>query len=186
LKIVKEEGVPGDKHTKVLRILDDQNKLVERADTKAISLLSTLGIFTVFFIAHFNNIPINTVSIILLGIYFVGVLTSIFHIIMAISPRIHSKKSDQAENIDESTAYQPTFFAGISRFADVSAYKKRLDDLLSDEPSTTDIYIQQIYEIAKINTLKYKYVQRAVWLVIITLTAQLTLIIVTFANRLLD
>jgi hypothetical protein len=178
--------VPGDKHTKVLRILDDQNKLVERADAKAISLLSTLGIFTAFFIAHFNNIPINLVSIILIVIYFVGALSSIYHIILAISPRIRTKKSDKTEKIDESTAYQPTFFAGISRFADASAYKKRLDDLLSDEPGTTDMYVQQIYEIAKINTAKYKYVQRAVWLVVITLAAQLTLIIVTFTSRLVD
>lgn len=173
-----------DKHAKVLRILDDQNKLVERADTKAISLLSTLGIFTVFFIAHFNDIPINAVTITLLGIYFISVLAAIYTIIMAISPRIRVKKSNAAENFNESSAYQPTFFAGISKFADAATYKKRLDDFLSDEPGTTDLYVQQIYEIAKINTVKYKYVQRAVWLVVITLAAQLTLIIVTFAGRL--
>ena len=48
-----------DKRAAILRILDDQNRLVERADTKAISLLSTLGIFTVFFIAQFRSIPIS-------------------------------------------------------------------------------------------------------------------------------
>jgi hypothetical protein len=176
--------VPSDKHTKVLRILDDQNKLVERADAKAISLLSTLGIFTAFFIAHFNNIPINVVSIILVVIYFIGALSSIYTIILAVSPRIRTKKSDKTVISDETTAYQPTFFAGISKYTDAATYKKSLDLLLSDETSTTDLYVQQIYDVAKINTLKYKYVQRAVWLVVVTLAVQLILIIVTFANRL--
>ncbi len=171
--------MPGDKHTKVLRILDDQNRLVERADTKAISLLSTLGIFTAVFISTFNKLTFDPITITLVGLYFICAMTSIYTIILAISPRIRTKKINKVEKVDESNAYQPTFFAGISRFADADAYKKRLDDLLNDEPSTTDIYIQQIYEIAQINSLKYKYVQRAVWLVVLTLAAQLTLIIVT-------
>ena len=170
--------MPGDKHTKVLRILDDQNKLVERADTKAISLLSMLGIFTAVFMSTFNKLTFDLISIALVAVYFACAIFSIYTIIMAIS-RIRIKKVDKTEKVDESNAYQPTFFAGISRFADADAYKKRLDDLLNEESSTTDIYIQQIYEIAKINSVKYKYVQRAVWLVVLTLATQLTLIIVT-------
>jgi len=175
--------VPGDKHTKVLRILDDQNKLVERADTKAISLLSMLGIFTAVFMSTFNKLTFDLISIALVAVYFACAIFSIYTIIMAISPRIRIKKVDKTEKVDESNAYQPTFFAGISRFADADAYKKRLDDLLNEESTTTDIYIQQIYEIAKINSVKYKYVQRAVWLVVLTLTTQLTLIIVTVINN---
>jgi hypothetical protein len=175
--------VPGDKHAKVLRILDDQNRLVERADSKAISLLSTLGIFTAIFISTFNKLTFDLVSMVLVVVYFSSALLSIYSIILAISPRIRTKKIDKTEKVDESNAYQPTFFAGISKFADADAYKKRLDDLLNDEPTTTDIYIQQIYEIAKINSLKYKYVQRAVWLVVLTLAAQLTLIIVTYVKN---
>lgn len=127
----------------------------------------------------FNKLTFDLVSIALVALYFTSAILSIYTIILAISPRIRTKKVNKVEKVDESNAYQPTFFAGISKFADADAYKKRLDDLLNDEPSTTDIYIQQIYEIAKINSLKYKYVQRAVWLVVLTLAAQLTLIIVT-------
>ena len=43
----------------VMKILDDQNHLSERADTKAISLLSTLGIFTVFFVTQLSNMTLN-------------------------------------------------------------------------------------------------------------------------------
>jgi hypothetical protein len=176
--------VPSDKHTKVLRILDDQNKLIERADTKSISLLSTLGIFTAIFISTFNNFVFNAVTIAFMAIYFIGALLSIYTIILAISPRIRVKKIDKTVTSDETTAYQPTFFAGISKYTDAATYKKSLDLFLSDETSTTDLYVQQIYEVAKINALKYKYVQRAVWLVVVTLAVQLTLIIITFANRL--
>jgi hypothetical protein len=177
--------VSNDKHAKVLRILDDQNKLVERADAKAISLLSTLGIFTAIFITSFNSInKTNFVFISFMAVYFIGALLSIYTIILAISPRIRVKKIDKMENTDETAAYQPTFFAGISKYADAGAYKKRLDLLLDDETHTTDLYVQQIYEVAKINSQKYKYVQRAVWLVVITLAVQLTLIVITFADRL--
>jgi hypothetical protein len=181
----KEVKVLNEKYSKVLRILDDQNKLVERADAKAISLLSTLGIFTAIFISNFNNIQFNAITLGLLAIYFIGAIASVYYIIMAISPRIRSTKLKKAAIIDESAAYQPTFFAGISKFADADAYKKRLDDLLNDESSMTDIYVQQIYEVAKINKAKYRYVQQAVWLVVVTLAAQLTLIIVTYVNRLI-
>ena len=40
----------GDKLSVVLRILDNENHLLERADQKAIALLSVLGVFMVFFV----------------------------------------------------------------------------------------------------------------------------------------
>jgi hypothetical protein len=122
--------VSNDKYAKVLRILDDQNRLVERADAKAISLLSTLGIITAIFISTFTNIHINAVSITFMAIYFIGAILSIYTIILAISPRIRITKVDKAEKPDETTAYQPTFFAGISKYADATAYKNNLDLLI--------------------------------------------------------
>jgi hypothetical protein len=172
-----------DKRAAILRILDDQNRLVERADTKAISLLSTLGIFTVFFIAQFRSIPITPLSIVLVCIYFVSVLSSIIHIIMAISPRIRpTLKNGQSPTADEKSAFQPTFYAGICAFPDSSTYRHCLEGMLNEETSTTDTYIEQIYAVAKINDAKYRYVRRAVVLVVITLVAQLTLIAYTFAD----
>jgi hypothetical protein len=55
--------------------------------------------------------------------------------------------------------------------------------MLKDESATTETYIKQIYTVAKINDTKYRYVKRAVVLVVIALTAQLALIAYTFANR---
>jgi hypothetical protein len=166
----------------VLRILDDQNRLVERADTKAISLLSTLGIFTVFFIAHFSEIPIDLFSIILLCIYFVSILLSILFIILAISPRIRTKVHRKKKGFFEESAYNPTFFGTISEFPDTESYKKSIDNLFEDETALTDTYIQQVYAVSKINDTKYKYVRRSVILVIITLGCQLALIAYTFTE----
>ena len=41
----------------VLRVLDAENRLIERADQKAISLLAALGVFMVFFIAYLPRHP---------------------------------------------------------------------------------------------------------------------------------
>ena len=41
--------MPQDKLSIVLRILDNESQLIERADRKAIALLSILGVFMVFF-----------------------------------------------------------------------------------------------------------------------------------------
>jgi hypothetical protein len=170
-----------DKRTAVLRILDDQNRLIERADTKAISLLSTLGIFTAFFVAQFHAIPITPVSFVLIGVYFASALLSVAHIILAISPRIKSTGKG-APGADETKVYQPTFYAGICSFPDSVAYNKCLDEMLNEEEATTSTYVEQVYAVAKINDTKYKYVKRAVVLVVITLTAQLSLIAFTYAT----
>ena len=54
----------------VLRILDHENHLVERADQKSISLLSILGVFMVFFIVYYRVIPINFLTGGLIVLYF--------------------------------------------------------------------------------------------------------------------
>jgi hypothetical protein len=172
-----------NKHSMVLRILDDQNRLTDRADTKAISLLSTLGIFTVFFIAHFNDIPIVPFSVILLVIYFISVLSAILHIIMAISPRIRQAKPKNKDNQEGLINAQLTFFGGICQFPDVNAYKQSIDSLFNGDEALTDNYIHQVFEVANINNTKYKFVRRAVWLTVIALSSQIVLIAFTFAVK---
>ena len=78
----------GDKLSVVLRILDNENHLLERADQKAIALLSTLGVFMVFFVVYFRVIPINAITITLCSIYFFFALLSIISLIMTVRPRI--------------------------------------------------------------------------------------------------
>jgi hypothetical protein len=171
-----------DKHSVVLRILDDQNRLTDRADAKAISLLSTLGIFTVFFIANFNKIPLEAFSIFLLIVYFSSVLLAIFQIILAISPRIRfgGKGTGKNDRTDETLSSQPTFFGGIAHFKNVEAYKKSLEDTLVGDEALTDNYIDQVYQVAKINSTKYARVRYAVWFSVMAITSQLALVAYTF------
>ena len=163
----------------VLRILDHENHLVERADQKSISLLSILGVFMVFFIVYYRVIPINVLTGGLIVLYFLFALLSIVHLIMAIRPRIR-KEEDDTEIKGKVLSCDPAFFTGICSFPNASAYKESLKTVLDNEDSITDIYIRQIFSVARINSVKYKYVQRGVVLVITTLGIELVLITYLF------
>jgi hypothetical protein len=167
----------------VLRILDNENRLVERADQKSISLLSILGVFMVFFIVYYRVIPLNPLTMVLIVLYFIFALMSIISLIMAIRPRIRKDKG-KIGDVKAPVSLDPAFFSGISAFPDVSAYKETLQKTLEDEASIADIYIRQIFSVARINSAKYKFVQRGVVLVIVTLAIELAIITYLFAYHL--
>lgn len=173
----------GDRLSVVLRILDNENHLLERADQKAIALLSTLGVFMVFFVVYFRVIPINAVTITLSSIYFLFALLSIISLIMTVRPRIQPLNENTGDE-DSVPASEPAFFMGIRRFKNLSAYKEVLDIMAKDEETTINVYVRQIYSLAQINAVKYKYIQRAVLLVIISLTIELIIIAYLFAFHL--
>jgi len=164
----------------ILRILDNENRLVERADQKSISLLSILGVFMVFFIVYYRVIPLNPLTMALIILYFIFALMAIISLIMAIRPRIRREKA----GVKIPVTRDPAFFSGISAFPDVVAYKDSLQKMLEDESSVADNYIKQIYSVARINAAKYKFVQRGVVMVIVTLAIELVVITYLFAYHL--
>jgi hypothetical protein len=169
-----------ERYAAVMKILDDQNHLSERADGKAISLLSTLGIFTVFFVSQIGSMKnMSTFMDVAVVIYFISVLLAIIQIIMAISPRIRAVK----HTLNAKPIPQPTFFGGIAKFPDAEEYKKCLDDVVKNDEELTEIYIKQIYQVAQINATKYACVNRAVWFVVLALGSQLAIIAWIFASR---
>jgi hypothetical protein len=161
----------------VLRILDNENRLVERADQKSISLLSILGVFMVFFIVYYRIIPINILTVILVSLYFAFSLLSIICLVLAIRPRIRI----ESEAEQSALAHDPAFFMGICNFPSPSAYKAALKDLLENESEIENVYIRQIFSVARINKAKYKFVQRGIVLVIASLTMELAIIAYLFA-----
>lgn len=163
----------------VLRVLDGENRLLERADQKAISLLSALGVFMVFFIVYHRVIPINLFTVILLSIYFVVSLMAIVSLILTVRPRIRLVE-DEAVDTDKTPACEPAFFVGICKFPTLSAYRQALQDMVKDEASTVEVYTRQIFSLARINAAKYKNIQRAVLLVIIALGVELALVAYLF------
>ena len=165
----------------VLRILDNENRLSERADQKSISLLSILGVFMVFFIAYYRLIPIDVTTLALIMLYFFFAFMSIFNLIMAIRPRIR-KESVESEAKDKAVvSCDPAFFSGICTFTSPSAYKIALEAMLQDESQIAEVYIRQIFSVARINSAKYKHVQRGIVTVIISLTIELAIIVYLFS-----
>jgi hypothetical protein len=163
----------------VLRVLDAENRLIERADQKAISLLSALGVFMVFFVVYLRVFPINVFTVILLLVYFVVALMAIVSLILTVRPRIRSGEEETGDT-DKTAACEPAFFVGICKFPTLSAYRQALEDMIKDEASTIDVYTRQIFSLARINAAKYKNIQRAVLLVIIALAVELTLVVYLF------
>jgi hypothetical protein len=163
----------------VLRVLDAENRLLERADQKAISLLSALGVFMVFFIVYYRIMPINVFTVILLSIYFAVSLMAIVSLILTVRPRIHSG-GEETGDTDKAAACEPAFFVGICKFPTLPAYRQALQDMVKDEASTVEVYTRQIFSLARINAAKYKNIQRAVLLVVIALGTELALVAYLF------
>ena len=163
----------------VLRILEAENRLLERADQKAISLLAALGVFMVFFIVYYRLVPINVFTVILLSIYFIFALMAIITLILTVRPRIRLIEQEPG-NTDKVTACEPAFFVGICKFPTFSAYRQALEDMMKDEAATVDVYMRQVFALARVNAEKYKNIRRAVLLVIIALAAELTLVAYLF------
>ena len=165
----------------VLRVLDAENRLLERADQKAISLLSALGVFMVFFVVYHRVIPVNPFTIVLFSTYLVVAATAIVSFILTVRPRIQ-RGEKSTEDVDEAVICEPAFFAGICQFPTLSAYREALENMVKDEASTIDVYTNQIFSLARVNAGKYKNIQRAVLLVIIALAVELILVVYLFIN----
>jgi len=174
-----ESGTRVNTLQSVLRVLDGENRLLERADQKAIALLSSLGVFMVFFVVYYRIIPINVFTVILLSIYFAAALAAIVNLILTVRPRIHVAKEGIAD-VGEPPACEPAFFVGICQFPTLAAYRQALQNMVKDEASTVEVYARQIYSLARINQAKYKHVQRAVLLVVLALGIELTLVAYLF------
>jgi len=160
----------------VLRVLDAENRLLERADQKAISLLSALGVFMVFFVVYHRVIPINVFTVVMLSIYFVAAAIAIVSFILTVRPRIRQGEEETGDT-KKSVVGEPAFFAGICQFPTLSAYRQALENMVKDEASTIDVYTSQIFSLARVNAGKYKNIQRAVLMVIIALAVELTLVV---------
>jgi hypothetical protein len=163
----------------VLRILEAENRLLERADQKAISLLAALGVFMVFFIVYYRLVPINVFTVILLSIYFIFALMAIITLIMTVRPRIRLVEQETGDT-DKAAACEPAFFVGICKFPTFSAYREALEDMIKDEAKTVDVYTRQVFGLARVNAEKYRNIRRAILLVIIALAAELTLVAYLF------
>ena len=173
-----------DRFSVVFRILDNETRLLERADQKAISLLSILGVFMVFFIVYYRLVPVNTFTVVVVTVYFGLAMFAIWNLIMVVRPRVEKTPEPDPEQPRVPSGADPTFFQGICRYPSASAYRDSLEAVSGDDEAIMDVYTRQIYTLARINAAKYKYIQRGVILVIGALAAELVLIAYLFTSYL--
>jgi len=121
----------------------------------------------------------NAFTITLLCIYFIVALMAIVSLILTVRPRIRAAEEETGD-ADKAPACEPAFFVGICKFPTLSAYRQALQDVIKDETSTMNVYTRQIFSLARINAAKYKYIQRAVLLVIVALGVELALVAYLF------
>jgi hypothetical protein len=163
----------GDRFGVMMRTLDSENKLTERADQKAISMLSVLGVFMVFFIVYLRVIPINYFTIVLMIIYLISAILSIGNLIMTIRPRFKKEVGPPAK---DAPTCDPAFFGGICQFSNYTEYRKAFENMVSSEDNIINVYSHQVYTIARINSAKYKYLQRGMLFVVISLAIELLVV----------
>jgi hypothetical protein len=166
--------MPGPSLATVLKILDNENNLSQRADQKAVSTLSSLGVFMVFFVVYYRSIPVNVITVPLVLSYFILAALSIVWLITALRPRTKHKASPGSVNV--------TFFGSICRFDDAESYCQALAAQSGDEETAARLFSRQIYEVAQINQVKYRNINRATITVISALMVELVVIIYLFLS----
>jgi hypothetical protein len=171
-----------EKLSLVLRMFDDETQLIERADKKAIALLSIVGVFMVFFLVYYRLIPVNSTSIALIAAYFTCAIFAIASLVMSIRPRIYHGERNGGAKKENLPPGDPTFFTEICKFPNVAAYREALEAVISDEQTTFNTYTKQVFHLAQINAVKYRHLRRGTFLAIATVAIELSLVIYLFTN----
>lgn len=171
----------GEKVSVLLRILDEEQRNLQRSDSKATALLSTLGVFMVFFIVHFDKISVNAISLTLVFLYFITSLLTIFTLLMVISPKM-VKVPEDPDDKNSRFSINPTFFGGISRFKTPGNYARYLADLADDEYAVYTMFSKQLFAIAKINMRKNKWLKRGMMYFIAAISFELFSIITVYID----
>ena len=164
----------------LLEILSSEQNTLQRADQKAFTMLSLIGVFAVFFIIHYTKIPPTIVSSVLIFIYFVSVIISIFFLVSVVSPRI---KESKAIN-EESKNILPTFFGGIVRYKSAADYAKELGVILEDDDKTYQVFSKSVYSIGRINSYKHKYLRYGITAFVIAIGVEFIIIIMLYLKLL--
>jgi hypothetical protein len=163
----------------LLHILTNEQELLKRTDQKASALMSTLGIFMVFFIVHYRNIPPTIPVLILIYLYFAAAFVTISSLLFVMNPRI---KNPEIQNAQAKKLPNPTFFAGIAQYETQAKYQQELDSVLKNEEVTYEIFASNIFAIGHINAMKFKYFNRGMRAFAVAIFFELVVIISMYAN----
>ncbi len=163
----------------LFQILASEQQILQRADQKAFTLLSILGVFMVFFIVHYTKIPPNYFVIFMIIIYFVAALISILSLLLVISPRI---KNTEVPDEKTKKLINPTFFAGIVQFKSAEEYARYLNTILDNNEEIYNVFSNSVYSIGQINSYKNKYLKRGIISFVTAVTFELIIIVSMYVN----
>ena len=166
----------------LLQILDGEQQIIQRTDQKALTLLSILGVFMVFFVIHFPKLQMNGITFTLMMIYFTAAIGTMYNLVRVIIPRVRIK-SLKDFNKEKANQLSPTFFSGISHFSSPKEYSDFLKSKSNDEEELYSMFAEQVFSLGKINQSKNNYIRRSTFFFITALTSELLIIMFMAYSR---
>ncbi len=165
-----------DRFELLFHILQSEQSILSRADQKAYTLLSVLGVFMVFFIAYYRLMMVNLFIVGMLSIYFAAAGFTIYNLIRTIMPRFRSRPP--AEGSDAPP--DPTFFGGIRQYKSADAYYDFMSSIKASDERSLRFLSGQIYALAQINWTKNLHLRRGMFSFFVAITAELLMVLSTF------
>ena len=169
-------------HKLLFHILDSERSILSRTDQKALTLLSVLGVFMVFFIVYYRLLVTNAFLVAMLGVYFVSAFCTIFYLLRTITPRFRH----QAPDVDGTDQTDPTFFGGIKEFQSGEEYYEYMREMGSSDAHAAQLISRQIHALALINWTKNLSLRRAMYLFVIAIGSELLMILSVFIAMALE
>ena len=168
----------------LLQILEGEQQILQRTDQKALTLLSILGVFMVFFIIHFPKLQMNGITFSLMMVYFSAAIGTLYNLVRVIIPRIRIKsKKLKTSKKEEANNLSPTFFSGISNFNSAKEYSEYLKSKSNDDEQLYSMFADQVFSLGKINQLKNDYIYRSTFFFITALISELLIIMYMAYSR---
>ncbi len=163
----------------LFQILGSEQQILQRADQKAFTMLSLLGVFSVFFVIHYTKIPATFLTLSVIFLYFVAILISIYFLVMVVAPRI---KDTEEKTTHEERTIVPTFFGGIIKYKTPDDYAKSLESTLKDPEFTYEVFAKSVYSIGRINAFKNKYLKYGIYSFVIAIGLEFIVIIALYVS----
>jgi len=155
----------------LFHVLSSEQQIIQRTDQKSFTLLSILGVFMVFFIVHFPKVELDWFRFLMVVVYFLAAIFAIINLVLVIVPRVRKEKPNSKESF-----YNPTFFAGISKYSSPEDYAKNLRKIANDEEKVYTMFATQVFSLGKINAYKNKALKRSILFFVLAIVSELLII----------
>ncbi len=166
----------------LLQILSSEQQISQRTDQKAFTLISLIGVFTVFFIIHYTKIVPSVYNSIIIFTYFFSVLIALVYLVIVISPRITGTEETLEE---DKKALIPTFFGGISKYKSAEDYAASFKTLMDNPDRTYHIFAKSVYSIGRINNYKNKFLRYGIYWFVIAIGLEFLIIVSLYVSLLI-